>query len=349
MSETEKSSGNSTARWAMGISIIAVIMAFASFLSRPEPKSSASTGLSEASKMKIHGEGTLNVGYIGTPPFVVINTKAVKDQLPIEGMSVDLFNEIALRANPHIKMKWIQTTKDSLAQDLLNGKIDIVADPIVIDINRSSSCGFTNPLCFFGIAHAVMRSDDNRVNDFEDLNNPALKISVEPGSSTAAFARSHFDKPKILDVAAGDESPAKTQVDDVAQGRVDVALLEGYPAIRQAAELGGKVKVLWINSPPSLVPVGFATRLEDHYLRGFINTCLADLEAEGFISELEEHWSSIAYYKTANMVPGSGIARLFQASPQAAPTGASGKASAGNAPSGKASTGKAATGNTSKK
>lgn len=325
---SQENSGNSTARWAMGIAILGVIMAFASFLSRPEPKSNTGTILSEASKMKLHGEGTLNIGYIGTPPFVLVDEKADKDKLAIEGLSIDLFNEIAHRASPKIKMNWIPTSKDNLAQDLLNGKIDMVADPIVIDINRSSSCGFSNPLCFFGICHAVMRAGDNRVTNFEDLNKPDLKILVEPGSPTAAFARSHFDKPKILDAAPGSGPIAQAQVDDVAQGRVDVALMEGYPAVEQAAKLGGKVKVLWIDSPPSLVPVGFATRLDDPYLRGFLNTCLADLEAEGFISELEEHWPSIAYYKTANMVPGSGITNLYQP----APAGAAGKAPAAKEP-----------------
>lgn len=326
---SQENSGNSTARWAMGIAIVGVIMGFASFLSRPEPKSNTGIILSEASKMKIHGEGTLNVGYIGTPPYVLVSDNDGKSKPTVDGMSVDLLNEIAHRASPNIKMKWIPTTKESLAQDLLNGKIDMVADPIAIDINRSSSCGFSNPLCFFGIAHAVLRAGDNRVTDFEDLNNPGLKISIEPGSPTAAYVRRHFDKPKLIDVAPSAESAAQTQVDDVAQGRVDVALMEGYPAIEQAAQLGGKVKVLWIDSPPSLVPVGFATRLDDHYLRGFLNTCLADLEAEGFISELEDHWPSIAYYKTANMVPGSGISILYQP----APAGASSQATSAKEPS----------------
>ena len=62
------SESKSTARWAMGIAIVSAIMAFGSFLSRPEPNSAGSNQLTEASKMKIHGEGTLNVGYIGTPP-----------------------------------------------------------------------------------------------------------------------------------------------------------------------------------------------------------------------------------------------------------------------------------------
>jgi len=321
MSETVNSAnaGKSTARWAMGMAILALIMSFASFLSRPEPKVNSGTALSEASRMKIHGEGTLNVGYIGTPPYVMLNEKAGKDPTAVQGMSVDLLNEIAHRASPNIKMKWVQTSKDNLAQDLLSGKIDMVADPVVIDINKSSSCGFSNPLCFFGIAHAVMRSNDNRVEDFDDLNKPELKISLEPGSPSAEFARGHLDKPKFVDVPPGTESSAQTQVDDVAQSRVDVALMEGFPAVEKAAKLGGKVKVLWIESPPSLVPAGFATRLDDHYLRGFLNTCLADLEAEGFVSELEAHWKSIAYYKTANMVPGSGISILLEAEPAPTP------------------------------
>lgn len=314
------SEGNSTARWAMGIAIVSAIMAFASFLSRPEPKGAVSSQLNEASKMKIHGEGTLNVGYIGTPPFVMVNAKATKENEMLGGMSVDLLNEIAHRANPNIKLKWIPTTKDSLAQDLLIGKIDMVADPIYIDINRSSSCGFTSPLCYFGTAQAVMRANDNRVEDFDDLNKPELKISIEPGSPSADFAKSHLDKPKFVEVKPSDSSnAAQTQVDDVAQGRVDLALLEGYPAVEQASKQNGKVKVLWIESPPSLVPGGFATRLDDHYLRGFLNTCLSDLEAEGFVSELEAQWQSIAYYKTANMVPGSGISRLFQEPAASAP------------------------------
>src|SRR5262249_12684332 len=156
----------------MGIAIVSAFMAFGSFMSRPEPQSAMKSQLTEASKMKIHGEGTLNVGYIGTAPFTMINPQAAKNEDPVTGFSVDMMNEIAQRATPNIKIKWIPTSTDNLAQDLLNGKIDMVADPVYIDINRSSSCGFTSPVCYFGISHAVVRANDNRIKEFADLNNP---------------------------------------------------------------------------------------------------------------------------------------------------------------------------------
>lgn len=313
MTESTSPKSSSTARWAMGIAIVSAIMAFGSFLSRPEPKSAMKSQLTEASKMKIHGEGTLNIGYIGTPPFTMINPDARKDQPPVDGFCVDLMNEIAERATPHIKIKWIPTTTDTLAQDLLNGKIDMVADPVFIDINRSSSCGFTNPICYFGIAHAVVRANDHRIKNLSDLNKPELKILLERGTPSYQFAHSRLNKAKLLDVQGnGDEPAAKTQVEDVVQGRVDAALLEASQAIRYASAFGDKATVLWLDEPLSLVPASFATRLDDPYLRDFLNTCMWDLESEGYVADLEDQWHTLAYYKTDDLTPGSGITMLFE-------------------------------------
>lgn len=312
MTESTNNTGASTARWAMGIAIVSAFLAFGSFMSRPEPKSAMRSQLSEASKMKIHGEGTLNIGYIGTSGFVMENNQRGEKDTPVAGLCVDLMNEIANRANPNIKIKWVNTTKDTLAQDLLNGTIDMVADPVFIDVNRSSSCGFTIPLCYIGVAHAVVRANDNRIKNFSDLNNSDLKISVVQGTPSSNFAQTHLDKPKFFEThATGAGTNAKMQVDDVVQGRSDVALLEGNVAIEEVLELDGKVKALWIESPPSMVPAGFATRLDDLYLRDFLNTCLLDLEAEGLISGLELNWQTMAYYKNLDLNPGSGITSLI--------------------------------------
>jgi len=243
----------------------------------------------------------LHVGYGGFPPYTVVN---VDDLQKPTGFSVALVEEMARRATPPIQVVWHQFNWETLKADLEAGTFDFIADPVYVTIERSKVLDFSIPYSFFGIGAAVVRADDDRFREFDDLNRSDITISVAEGWTTTEYARRRLDKPKFEPVSV--TGSATTQLDDVRFGRADVALNDVVTVAGYVAE-HKDVKALWLESPPSRVAGAFAVRAGEFDLVQFLNEGLTVLIADGTLQLEDAKWKTVAELPVPCTVPGRGI------------------------------------------
>jgi ABC-type amino acid transport substrate-binding protein len=98
-------------------------------------------------------------------------------------------------------------------------------------------------------------------------------------------------------------------LDDVLNGRADVALQDGPSVAQYVAAHPGKVKALWLDSPPSLTAASFLTRPGDVEFTSFLSGSIHVLKVDGTLRNLDEKWKTYGLFDRLNTVPGAGLSQ----------------------------------------
>jgi cystine transport system substrate-binding protein len=213
--------------------------------------------------------------------------------------------EIARRHVPPLQIEWHNFSWDAMKADISTRKFDFIADPVFQTIPRAADFALSKPYSYFGIAVAIVRKDENRFKEFNDLDRPDIVISLAEGWTSSEYAQQHLTKPKFKMIPVSGD--AFNQLDEVLLGRVDVALNDVPTVVQYARAHADAVKALWVANPPSRVPGGFLTRKEDLDMLVFLNTAIEILEADGTLTRLDEKWKTFGFLPEVSVRPGRGI------------------------------------------
>ena len=283
---------------SLALGVISVVIAGFAFF---RGSNNTVAGLAEDRLDNIKKAGVLRVGYGGYPPYTIVGNGGA----PPTGFSIDLVDAIASRTSPPFKLQWQQFSFDTMKADLQADRFDFIADPVFITVARSADFAFTIPYSYFGIAVGLVRADDDRFKSFGDLDQPGITIVLAEGWTSSEYARANLKKPNLRSVpVTGD---ATSQLDEVLAGRADVALNDVPTVLQYVRAHPGRVKALWLSSPPSSVPGAFVLRLSDNSLRAFLNSSLRALQVDGTLETLDKKWSSLGFFPTITLRPGAGI------------------------------------------
>ncbi len=286
---------------ALLVATLSIVIAGIGLLNRPSLPSIQTEG----ALARVRRQGVLRVAYGGFPPYTIIDLNETDENKRMRGFAVDMIEEIAKRHEPPLKLEWHQLHWETMRADMLSGKFDLLVDAVYQTVQRASDFGLSEPFSYFGVACGLVRKDDNRFKTFQDLDRDDVTIAVAVGWTSTEFAKRHLKKPKWIDVVVG-ESPF-VQFDEVLNGRADVALQDVPTLVQYAHAHKNKVKVLWLDKPPTMVAGGFATRLEDRDLLDFINAGIRILKVDGTIRRIDEKWKGLGYYEKVDLVPGTGL------------------------------------------
>jgi len=259
----------------------------------------------ESSLARLRKSGVVRAGYGGFEPYTKINVTGGREQAPVTGYSVDLVEEICKRFEPPLKVEWHLIKFETMKAELESGKCDFIIDPIYHTITRAADFGLTEPFTYVGVACAVVRKDEMRFQTFSDLDRRDITISVAVAWSSTEYAKQRLTKPKWKEVTVGG-TPFE-QLDDVLNGRADVALQDAPSVAQYVAAHPDKVKALWLENPPSLLAAGFLTRREDVEFTEFLSRSLRILKIDGALRQLDEKWKTYGYFEKVNLVPGRGL------------------------------------------
>jgi polar amino acid transport system substrate-binding protein len=209
-----------------------------------------------------------------------------------------------------MKVEWHLINWETLRSDIMSRKFDFIADPVYQTVPRALEFAYCDPYSYFGIALAVVRKDEKRFKTFKDLDRSDITLVIAEGWVSSDYARAHLTKPKLKTIPVGGD--AYVQLDDVLMGRADVALQDSPTVVQYVKAHPDKVKVLWLDHPPCIVPGGFAVRLDDDELLRFLNSCLAIMRADGTISNLNKKWDSYGYFEDIKLIPGEGLLKYLE-------------------------------------
>jgi len=299
---------------ALSIAVLSLVLALFNIVIiwsvTKKPVSSSTQSVQDATMSRIKREGVIRVGYGGFPPYTIVDPQETDPNKRIKGFAADIVNEIAARSVPPLKVQWHLINWDTLKTDLMSRKFDFIADPVYQTVPRALEFSFCDPYSYFGIALALVRKDDQRFKTFKDLDRSDITMVIAEGWVSSDYARAHLSKPKFKTIPVGGD--AYVQLDDVLMGRADVALQDSPTVVQYVKAHPDKVKVLWLDHPPSIAPGGFALRTDDAELLRYLNSCLLMLKVDGTISDLNKKWHSYGYFVDEKMVPGEGLRQYLQ-------------------------------------
>jgi L-cystine transport system substrate-binding protein len=254
---------------------------------------------------RVKREKVLRVGYGGFPPYTIIDSKETDPNKRVKGFAADLVQEIANRSVPKLTVEWHIISWDSLATDMRSQKFDFIADPVYATVPRALEFSYTVPYSYFGIALGLVRKDENRFHNFSDLDRSDITVAMAEGWVSTDYARDHLQKPHFKTIPVGGDS--FVQLDDVLTGRADIALQDSPSVVQYAKAHPDKVKILWLQHPPSVVPGGFMVRREDTDLKDFLDICMRLMKADGTIAKLDQKWKTYGYFEHSDLVPAAGL------------------------------------------
>jgi ABC-type amino acid transport substrate-binding protein len=298
-----KKKSNSLTNLSLLLSTIAILTCL--FLFFNQRKNNASSENKETTMERIKRTGTIRVAYGGFPPYTIVDLKDTTKKDQVKGYCIDMVNEIANRCEPKLKVEWYNLSWENFNADMQSGKFDFLADGVFATVPKALDFNFTEPFSYFGLCVAVVRKDDNRFVKFEDLNRSDITISYAKGYVSGDYAKAHLDKPKFKDVLVGDD--AFVQLDDVINGRADVAVQDVPTVVQYVNSHKDKVKALWLDNPPTRVAGCFVTQRNEIELLQFLNTSIRILQTDGTLDKLDKKWSSMGYFENKSFTKGAGI------------------------------------------
>ncbi len=301
---------NSLPLFGISLSVAALSILIALFALLHRTTSSMQAATHDIALQRIKREGILRVGYAGFSPYTIIDPKETNPDKRVKGYAADLVDEIAARSVPKLKVEWHIFNWDTMRTDMLSKKFDLIADPVYQTIPKALEFSYTQPYSYFGVALGVVRKNDDRFKTFQDLDRNDITVVLAEGWVSSDYAREHLKKPKLRFIPVGGD--CFTQLDDVLLGRADAALQDSPSAVQYAKAHPDKIKVLWVEHPPMIVPGGFTVRHEDTDLLDFLNTCLRILKTDGTLSALDKKWKTYGYFENQQIQPAIGLRDYLQ-------------------------------------
>lgn len=227
----------------------------------------------------IEKEGKLLVGTSADyPPFEYVDENG-----EFAGFDIELAREIGQRIGVEVEI--VDMPFDSLVAGVQEGKIDIVLAAMAPSEERDQAVDFTDSYYWYSEAWLVAEDfDESQLQTVQDL--AKFTVGVQTATTSEPFILEQLVDTGLL---SADDFFRYERVDqaalDVKAGRLDVLQTDYVPLVEMAKELGG-LKLIRNDDLPG-GPTSVAVPEGDSELAEKINTILAELEAEGFITDLE--------------------------------------------------------------
>jgi cyclohexadienyl dehydratase len=160
--------------------------------------------------------GTLRVGMTGDYlPFTSYDSSSGK----FRGFDVDMAE--ALGKALGVKIDYVKTAWPQLAKDFEADKFDIAMGGVSITLDRQKKGFFSSPIMREGKTPIARCADKTKYETLDEIDQPAVRVIVNPGGTNERFARGHLRKAEIK--VYGDNV---TIFDEIAKGDADVMMTD---------------------------------------------------------------------------------------------------------------------------
>ena len=143
------------------------------------------------------------------------------------GADIDMARQLARELG--VKAEFVQTTWATLEQDFKAGRFDIAVGGVTILPAREKIAAFSTATLTDGKRPIARCADKERFTSEATIDQPGVRVVVNPGASNEAFARSHFTHAQLT------VHPDNISVfDEIVAGRADVMVTDGIEVDHQS-------------------------------------------------------------------------------------------------------------------
>ncbi|MFV0799334.1 transporter substrate-binding domain-containing protein [Brucella sp. MAB-22] len=220
----------------------------------------------------IKDRGALRIGvFNGTPPYYQKNLATGE----WDGFCVSMGRDLAEYIGVPLEM--VETTWGNSVMDLQGGKIDIMF-ALSNNPERAKSVDFTEAM--MDNVFTVITSADREIKNWEELNKPEIRVTVDLGSTQDLFARKTLPNCTLVALKGADETVIALQ-----SGRADAIVQVALMSVVTAHKLGNKFKV-FVPEPLDSQPTTIGVRKDEKgEFRDYVDVWLKKRREEGKVNE----------------------------------------------------------------
>ncbi len=176
-----------------------------------------------ASLAAVQAAGVLRVGTTGDyKPFAFRDADG-----SYRGADVTMARQLATQLG--VRVEFVPTVWAKLNDDFAAGKFDIAIGGVTILPAREKIAAFSTATLTDGKRPIVRCGDKDKFTSLASIDQPGVRVVVNPGASNEDFAREHFPHAKLT------VHPDNVSVfDEIVAGREDVMVTDGIEVDHQA-------------------------------------------------------------------------------------------------------------------
>lgn len=228
---------------------------------------------------KILDEGVLRVGTTGDyKPFTYLNPETKE----YEGYDIDAAKKLA--EDLGVKVEFVETTWPALMDDLIADKFDIGMGGITRTLERQKTANLSDPYLDFGKGAIIRAEDQKKYTSIDDLNQPHVKVGVNPGGTNEKFVQTHLKKAEVTVVENNLDIPKK-----VAEGEFDVMITDNIEAIIYAKE-DKRLFSAFEKNTLTHSQMGYLMRQGEDDFHNFVNLWIDEMKLNGEFDKLHKKW-----------------------------------------------------------
>lgn len=199
-----------------------------------------------------------------------------------EGIDAELSRLIADSLG--VKLEYVPTTWPTLATDMQAGRFDIALCGISRNYARARTMAMSDAYGegIFGKTILCRAADAERFQSLEDINQPDVRVMVNPGGTNEKFAKANLKKVQLIIHEENADIPRL-----IAEGEADIMITETVEAahyVRMDSRLAAPLR----EKPFTRHSCGILMQKGDQEWLNYINFVLAELRMDGTLARLEE-------------------------------------------------------------
>ena len=144
-----------------------------------------------------------------------------------EGLDVDLAYSLAKKLGVHVI--FVKTSWPTLSDDLKAGKFDIAMGGISVTPARQAIGFFSHPVISDGKTPITLCKNMKRFGTLAEIDQPGVRLVVNPGGTNEKFARAHISKATIIV-----HPDNKTIFNEIIAGHADLMITDAIETRLQA-------------------------------------------------------------------------------------------------------------------
>ena len=232
---------------------------------------------------KIVEKNEINVGYFIFEPTIMVNPDSGK----LEGVFIDMFEEIVQSINPTIKINYLPTTLATFHTELNSNKFDICIGATFATPKRSAVVAFSHPLFYCGYTGITKKENAKYYDTWGKVDNPNVKVAVLQGSAISDLVRVEFENQKNIVSYSG--SDLTIPLAAVGSNQADIGLMNQITVFTYLREHPELVEVLGTD-PLATTYFSWSVRQNDLVWLNFINTSIDYMINSGKMYRFEKKY-----------------------------------------------------------
>ncbi|WP_435623164.1 substrate-binding periplasmic protein [Flagellimonas sp.] len=232
---------------------------------------------------KIIEKNEINVGYFIFEPTIMMNPDTGK----LEGVFIDMFEEITKSINPTIRINYMPTTLATFHTELNSNKFDICIGATFATPKRSAVVAFSHPLFYCGYTGIAKKENAEYYDSWKKVDNPNVKVAVLQGSAISDLVRVEFENQKNIVSYSG--SDLTIPLAAVGSDQADIGLMNQITVFTYLREHPELEEVLG-NDPLATTYFSWSVRQDDLIWLNFIDTSIDYMINSGKMYRFEKEY-----------------------------------------------------------